>query len=110
MVAEIGTVNNDVALMKATIDKTLSYNPTVFAGAMGMMAREYNGTPKQTEADEIRRLRRAGTVFAEYVTEGDGIRRSAQERRPVYDINGANASKQSAQFMRRTSEFLTKCP
>lgn len=110
VVAEIGTVNNDVALMKATIDKTLSYNPTVFAGAMGMMAREYNGTPKQTEADEIRRLRRAGTVFAEYVTEGDGIRRSAQERRPVYDINGANASKQSAQFMRRTSEFLTKCP
>ena len=75
-----------------------------------MMAREYNGTPKQTEADEIRRLRRAGTVFAEYVTEGDGIRRSAQERLPVYDISGANAAKQSAQFERLTSEFLTKCP
>ena len=110
VIAEIGTVNNDVALMKATIDKTLSYNPTVFAGAMGMMAREYGGTPKQTEADEIRRLRRAGTVFAEYVTEGDGIRRSAQERLPVYDIGGANAAKQSSQFKSLTSEFLTKCP
>ncbi|TPK39223.1 ParA family protein [Mesorhizobium sp. B2-5-4] len=110
VVAEIGTVNNDVALMKATIDKSLVYNPTVFAGAMGMMAREYGGAPKQTEADEIRRLRRAGTVFTEYVTEGDGIRRAAQERLPVYDIGGANAAKQSAQFRSLTSEFLTKCP
>lgn len=110
VVAEIGTVNNDVALMKATIDKSLAYNPTAFAGAMGMMAREYAGVPKQTEADEIRRLRRAGTVFNEYVTEGDGIRRAAQERLPVYDISGANAVKQAGQFQRLTSEFITKCP
>lgn len=110
VVAEIGTVNNDVALMKATIAQSLSYNPSVFAGAMGMMAREYGGVPKQTEADEIRRLRRATTVFLEYVTEGDGIRRAAQERLPVYDIGGANATKQAGQFRRLTSEFLTKCP
>lgn len=110
VVAEIGSVNNDVALMKATIDKSLVYSPTSFAGAMGMMAREYGGVPKQTEADEIRRLRSAGAVFASYVTEGDGIRRAAQERLPVYDIGGANAAKQSKQFQRLTSEFVKKCP
>ncbi len=110
VVAAIRTVNDDAALMKATIDKSLVYNPTVFAGAMGMMAREYGGTPKQTEADELRRLRGAGTVFVEYVTEGDGLRKAAQERLPVYDISGANADKQSAQFRRLTEEFITKCP
>jgi len=110
VVSEIGTVNKDVALMKATIDNTLIYSPTIFSGAMGMMAREYRGTPKQTEADEMRRLRSTGTVFSAYVTEGDGIRKAAQERLPVYDISGANADKQSQQFRQLTTEFLTKCP
>jgi len=110
VVSEIGTVNKDVALMKSTIDNTLTYRPTLFAGAMGMMAREYRGTPKQTEADEMRRLRSTGTVFSAYVTEGDGIRKAAQERLPVYDISGANADKQSLQFRQLTTEFLTKCP
>jgi len=110
VVAEINSVNSDVAMMKGTIDKSLIYTPTAFAGSMGMMAREYGGTPKQTEADELRRLRSAGTVFGEYVTEGDGIRKAAQERLPVYDISGANATKQSGQFRDLTAEFLTKCP
>ncbi|WP_124306999.1 ParA family protein [Acetobacter pasteurianus] len=110
IVSEIGTVNKDVALMKATIDNNLIYNPTIFSGAMGMMAREYRGTPKQTEADEMRRLRSTGVVFSAYVTEGDGIRKAAQERLPVYDISGTNAEKQSRQFLQLTSEFLTKCP
>ena len=110
VVSEINSVNRDMALMQATIDPTLSFHPTVFAGAMGMMAREYGGVPKQTEAEELRRLRGAGVVFSEYVTEGDGIRRAAQERLPVYDIGGANATKQANQFRRLTSEFLAKCP
>lgn len=110
IVSEIGTVNKDVAIMKHTVDETLSYNPTKFAGAMGMMAREYGGVPKQTEGDEIRRLQRAGTVFTHYVTQGDGINRAAQERRPVFDISGANATKQSAQFKSLTTEFMSKCP
>lgn len=110
VVSEIGTVNDDAALMQATIDKSLVYKPTVFAGAMGMMAREYAGAPKQTEQDELRRLRRATTVFKNYVTEGDGIRKAAQERLPVYDIPGANAKKQSQQFIGLTAEFLKTCP
>lgn len=110
VVNEITSVNNDVALMRATIAADLIYNPTIFSGAMGMMAREYGGVPKQTEQDELRRLRRATTVFDHYVTEGDGLRKAAQERLPVYDIGGANALKQSAQFQELTAETLIRCP
>lgn len=110
IISEIGTVNNDVNLMKNTIAPSLVYTPTQFAGAIGMMAREYGGSPKQTENDEIRRLRRAGPVFSNYVTAGDGINRAAQERVPVYDVGGANAAKQSAQFRSLTLEFISKCP
>ena len=66
--------------------------------------------PKQSEQEEMRRLQSAGDVFEIYVTEGDGLRRAAQERVPVYDIGGANAEKQSAQFRRLTAEFVAKCP
>lgn len=110
IVSEIGAVNRDVALMKATIAENLIYTPTIFSGAIGMMAREYGGAPKQSESDELQRLRRAGPVFTRYVTEGDGIRLAAQERCPVYDINGANAAKQADQFQKLTLEFLKKCP
>ena len=110
IISEIGSVNNDVNLMRSTIAPTLIYAPTVFAGAMGVMAREYGGVPKETERDEIRRLRRAGPVFNKYVTMGDGINKAAQERVPVYDVMGANASKQSAQFVELTKEFIAKCP
>lgn len=110
IISEIKTVNNDITLMKSTIVPSLVYTPTRFAGAMGIMAREYGGTPKQTESDEIQRLRRAGPVFTNYVTMGDGINRAAQERLPVYDISGANAAKQAAQFIALTVEFMSKCP
>lgn len=110
IISEIATVNSDVALMKNTVDPSLKYTPAIFSGAMGMMAREYAGTPKQTENDEIRRLKRTGPVFEGYVTTGDGINRAAQERLPVYDVSGKNAAKQSAQFKSLTTEFVLKCP
>ena len=74
------------------------------------MAREYGGTPKQSEQEELQRLQRAGSVFRAYVTEGDGLRRAAQERIPVFDVSGANATKQAKQLRDLTVEFLAKCP
>ena len=74
------------------------------------MAREYGGSPKQSEQEELRRLQRAGTVFNSYITEGDGIACAAQERLPVFDISGANAAKQAGQFRALTREFIAKCP
>jgi chromosome partitioning protein len=110
VIAEINTVNQDVALMKSTIASDLEYEPTVFAGAMGMMATDYGGEPKQSEREELRRIRSTGHVFTAYVTEGDGLRRAAQERTAVYAISGANAEKQSGQFQELTEEFMTTCP
>lgn len=110
VIAEIDSVNSDTLLMKRTVAADLEYAPTVFAGAMGMMAREYAGDLKQSEQDELRRLQRTGYVFDEYVTQGDGVNLAAQQRVPVYNISGANAQKQAGQFRRLTAEFLTKCP
>jgi chromosome partitioning protein len=110
IVSEIDSVNADAELMRSTVEPLLAHNPTIFAGAIGMMAREYGGAPKQTEQDELRRLQRAGVVFQSYVTEGDGLRRAAQQRLPVFDISGSNATKQSAQYQDLTAEFLQKCP
>ncbi|WP_333630743.1 ParA family protein [Agrobacterium cavarae] len=110
IVSEITSVNDDVQLMKSTIAPQLVFTPTAFAGAIGMMAREWGGTPKQSEREELRRLRSAGTVFKNYVTEGDGLRRAAQERLPVFNITGANADKQSMQLKKLTVELLAKCP
>lgn len=110
VIAEINTVNSDVSLMKKTIAPNLVYKPTAFAGAMGMMAREYAGDLKQSEQDELRRLRATGHVFKEYVTQGDGLNRAAQERTPVYSVSGPNAEKQADAFRRLTTEFVAKCP
>ena len=41
VIAEIDTVNADAILMRNTISPTLQYEPTIFAGAMGMMAFSY---------------------------------------------------------------------
>lgn len=57
-----------------------------------------------------KRLPATGYVFQEYVTQGDGINRAAQDRIPVYSVSGANAEKQAMQFRRLTAEFLAKCP
>lgn len=48
-------------------------------------------------------------MFTSYITEGDGIRRAAQERTSVRYINIANARKQAAQVQAVTLEFLKKC-
>lgn len=73
-----------------------------------MMAREWGGEPKESERNEIIRLRKSG-FFNVYVTEGDGIRKAAQQRIPVFDVSGANAEKQSVQLIALTKEFVGKC-
>lgn len=110
VIAEIDGVNDDVAAIAATLGTPTAYNPTVFAGAIGMMAREWGGTLKDSEDTEFRRLTRIGAMFRNYVTEGDGLRRAAQNRTSVGNINIQNAKKQAAQLVAITNEFLTKCP
>ncbi|KVH72542.1 chromosome partitioning protein [Burkholderia ubonensis] len=110
VMSEIHSVNSDVQLMRQTVAPSLNYRPTQFSGAVGMMARDYAGAPKQSEQEELIRLRRTGPVFDAYVTEGDGLRKAAQERVPVYDITSQNATKQSDQLRSLTSELMQKCP
>ena len=110
VIGEIRAVNDDVKSIQTTLGKPVRYEPTQFAGAIGMMAREYGGDLKDTEDTEYRRLKRIGTVFDNYVTEGDGIRRAAQNRTTVRQINIANALRQTAQIDAITKEFVAKCP
>ena len=109
IIGEISSVNADVEMIKNSIDDRLQYSDTVYAGAMGMMAREWGGTLKQSEQWENNRLSRTGGIFETYVTEGDGLRQAAAFRESVYDVSGANASKQAEQFRRLTQEFLEVC-
>ena len=110
VIGEINNVNADVDLIKNSLDGDLHYSDTVFAGSMGMMAREWAGDLKRTEQLERNRLRRTGSVFRTYVTEGDGLRKALLDRAPVYDVSGSNANKQADQLRELTSEFLQKCP
>ena len=110
VVGEIKDVNNDIEMIRNALTIEDDYEDTVFAGAIGMMAREYAEELKQTEQSEYNRLRRSGHMFKYYVTEGDGLRIAAAERRPVYDVGGANANKQAAQFRELTAEFMKVCP
>ena len=110
VIAEINNVNADVELIRNTLEGDLLYTDTDFAGSMGMMAREWRGDLKRTEYLERNRLRRTGSVFETYVTEGDGLRKALLEREPVYDVGGNNADKQAQQFRELTLEFLEKCP
>lgn len=109
ILGEINNVNADVSLVKNNLDDELTYVDTVFAGSIGMMAREYGGDLKWSEHIERNRLKLTGGVFDNYVTEGDGLRRALLERRAVYDMSGANADKQAWQFRKLTEEFLAKC-
>lgn len=109
IIGEINNVNSDVHMMKQTIGG-FTYSDTRFSGSMGMMAREWDMSLKQTEQTEFNRLRGTGGVFKNYVTEGDGLRQAAANRTPVYDVSIANATKQSAQFRALTAELLTVCP
>ena len=106
----INEVNADVEMIRAALGGLQYHSPTIFAGAIGMMAREWGGILKQTERTEFRRLQQAGPVFDNYVTEGDGLRQAAAARTDVYQIGGSNAEKQADQFRDLTIEFLQKCP
>lgn len=109
MMGEISNVNADVSQVAPYIEGGVDYLDTVFAGSMGMMAREYGQDLKYTEETEYNRLSRMGGIFKNYVTEGDGLRRAVVERRPVYNVSGSNARKQCRQFRKLTREFLKKC-
>lgn len=110
IIAEIANVNEDIAMIRSSLKVEDGYADTIFAGAIGMMAREYGGALKQTEDSEYTRLRSTGSVFKSYVTEGDGIRQAAASRVPVFDVMGANAQKQKDQFIEMATEFLKVCP
>ena len=109
ILGEINNVNADVEMIKSTIDRDIQYSDTEFAGSMGMMTREWAGDLKQTENQEYNRLKRTGGVFENYVTEGDGLRKAAADREPVYDVSGDNAIKQARHFRDLTQEFLGVC-
>jgi chromosome partitioning protein len=110
VIAEMNNVNADVEMLGSGLGKIEDWLDTKFAGSIGMMAREYAGDLKYTEDAEFNRLKRTGTIFDTYVTEGDGLRMAAAQRCPVYDISIPNAIKQSEQFEQLTKEFLIKCP
>ena len=110
ILGEINNVNADVEMIRNSIDDVLEYVDTKYAGAIGMMAREWDSDLKQSEQLEYNRLRRTGGVFNNYVTEGDGLRQAAANREPVYKVSGANADKQAHQFRRITEEFIDRCP
>lgn len=110
VIAEMNNVNADVEMMRRGLQQEIDHPDTAFAGTMGMMAREWGGQLKYSEALEYNRLRRTGPIFDSYVTEGDGLRQAAAARAPVFDISGANAQKQAAHFRELTTEFLQRCP
>ncbi|EPB2248834.1 ParA family protein [Citrobacter sp. ANG330] len=109
VIGEIKNVNDDIAMLRTALNVGDSHRDTVFAGAMGMMAREYAEELKQTEQLEYNRLRQAGDIFEHYVTEGDGLRVAAAERISVYDVQINNAYKQASQFRNLTNEFMRIC-
>ena len=109
VIGEIRTVNSDIVMVRRALQIEDNYSNTKFAGAIGMMARNYADDLKQSEQLEYNRLRSSGEIFNTYVTEGDGLRLAAAGRVSVYDINGANANKQSSQFKEMTKEFLGVC-
>ncbi len=110
IIGEINNVNADVNLIKNSVEEGLQYSDTIFSGSMGMMTREYRSDLIWSESVERNRLQRAGGVFENYVTEGDGLRQALLERRSVYDISGNNANRQADQFRELSREFLERCP
>lgn len=106
----INEVNDDMEMIGAALGDTEDYSPTVFAGAMAMMCREWGTGLKQSEMRQYRRLSRTpGGIFTSYVTEGDGLRLAAESRNSVYQTSGANAEKQAEQFRDMTEEFIQRC-
>jgi len=104
----ISNVDADVRAVGALVGLAKEYEDTVFLGAVGMMCREWGGGLKYSELVTYNRLQRTTAIFTSYVTEGDGIRWAAEQRRSVYDISGANAEKQAEQFRELVQELLRK--
>ena len=109
VIGEIENVNDDIEMLRRSLSVGDDFYPTEFAGAMGMMAREWGEELIQTEQLEYNRLRQAGHVFENYITEGDGIRQAAALRLSVYDVALSNAYKQAEQFKKLTTEFIRVC-
>lgn len=109
VIGEINNVNDDIAMLRSALRVEDFYQDTEFAGAMGMMAREYAEELKYTERLEFNKLRQSGEIFDNYVTEGDGLRMAAGDRTSVYDVQTSNAYRQSQQFRLLTKEFLRIC-
>ena len=109
-VEAINEVKADVEMIQRALEDLPAHTPSRFAGAIGMMAREWGGMLKATERAEYRRLERAGGIFENYITEGDGLRQAAANRNSVYNVGGANAERQASQFRQLTEEFLRRCP
>jgi chromosome partitioning protein len=107
-VEAINEVNADVEMIQRALGDPPPHAPTRFAGAIGMMAREWGDLLEATERREYRRLERAGGVFESYITEGDGLRQAAADRNPVYNSSGANAERQAQQFRQLTEEFIRR--
>ncbi|SDF20484.1 ParA family protein [Phytopseudomonas seleniipraecipitans] len=109
IIGEVQNVNNDIEMIRDSLKIEDGYTNTIFSGAIGMMAREYAEDLKQSEQLEYNRLQRAGNMFKNYITEGDGLRVAAANRQPVYDVTSNNAVKQADQFRSLTKEFLRVC-
>lgn len=105
-VQALNDVNDDVEAATALAEEDSEYTPTRFLGAAGMMCREYGETLKYSEQVIYNRLRRSAGILETYVTEGDGLRQAAQNTCPVYNIQIANAIKQSEQFRALTRELI----
>ena len=108
--AAINEVNDDMTMIANALGEPDDYTPTKFAGSIGMMTTEWGQMLIASQRAQYRRLKMSGGIFENYVTEGDGIRKAASARCPVYDVPGANAERQSDQFREVTKEFLAKCP
>lgn len=106
----INEVNEDMKMVSVALGEPPNYAPTVYAGSIAMMAREWGGMLIASERAQYRRLAMSGGVFKNYVTEGDGIRNAAAERCSVFEIVGANAERQADQFREVTKEFRIQCP
>jgi len=109
VIGAISDVNDDVSMIKATMNEEINFTPTVFSGSIGTMAREYDGILKETERLEYKKLATTSSMFKQYVTEGDGLRQAALNRCPVYNLNFANAHKQSKQYKDVTKELIKTC-
>lgn len=105
----INEVNDDMEMIARAVGDVPAYKPTRFAGAIGMMTREWGEILISSMRPEYRRLQASGGIFENYVTDGDGIRQAAAQRGPVYNIGGENAERQKAQFRAITEEFLLRC-